>query len=147
MLDTARLRMRYQPLESVYPRVGSLSRTARAWVLAAVLAGAGTCSANAPAPERPHSGRTAAAATWLAGEVILDRTPLADAIAEMNHFDPARRVVLDPAIAAVKISGVYHAGDLELFATMVARLYGFRVMHRGGRIHLLAPASTLTALR
>jgi transmembrane sensor len=85
-------------------------------------------------------------ATWLAGEVILDRTPLADAIAEMNHFDPARRVVLDPAIAAVRISGVYHAGNLELFATMVARLYGFRVMHRGGRIHLFAPAPTLTAL-
>jgi transmembrane sensor len=73
---------------------------------------------------------------WLRGEVILDRTPLSDAITEMNRYDQRRLVIDDPAIAATQISGVYHTGDSELFASMVARLYKLDVEHRGGRIHL-----------
>jgi transmembrane sensor len=110
-----------------------------------ILLGAGSAWADARAEIRPQGGRTGAALAWLHGEVILDSTPLAEAVAEMNRYDRRRLVVVDPAIAAVRISGVYHTGNLELFAAMVARLYGFRVAHRGGRIHLLAPTPTLTA--
>jgi transmembrane sensor len=133
--------------ESVYERVKDLSRTARVEIvmMALVAISAGCWCANARAENEPQGGRRDGAAVWLPSEVILDGTPLAEAVAEMNRYDRRRRVIVDPAIAAVRISGVYHTGNLELFAAMVARLYGFRVTHRDGRIHLLAPTPTLTA--
>ncbi len=78
-----------------------------------------------------------AVTAWRRGEVMLDSTPLAEAIVEMNRYDQRPLVIDDSAIAAVKISGVYHTGDSELFASMVARLYGLGVQHRDGRIHLI----------
>jgi transmembrane sensor len=89
--------------------------------------------------------RIEAVTAWLRGEVILDGTPLAEAIAEMNRYDQRRLVIDDPAIAAVRISGVYHTGDSELFAAMVARLYGFGVQRRDGGIHLIPARPTVTA--
>jgi transmembrane sensor len=89
--------------------------------------------------------RIEAVTAWLRGEVILDSTPLAEAIAEMNRYDQRRLVIDDPAIAAVRISGVYHTGDSELFAAMVARLYGFGVQHRDGGIHLIPARPTVSA--
>lgn len=89
--------------------------------------------------------RLYAVTAWMRGEVILDRTPLAEAVEEMNRYDPRRLVIDDPGIAAIRISGVYHTGDSELFAAMVARLYGLGVLHRGGRIHLISSRKTVTA--
>jgi transmembrane sensor len=88
--------------------------------------------------------RIEAVTAWRRGEVMLDGTPLAEAIAEMNRYDQHPLVIDDPAIAAVRISGVYHAGDSELFAAMVARLYGFGVQYRDGRIHLRSRGETAT---
>jgi transmembrane sensor len=88
--------------------------------------------------------RIEAVTAWRRGEVMLDGTPLADAIAEMNRYDQHPLVIDDPAIAAVRISGVYHAGDSELFAAMVARLYGFGVQDRDGGIHLRSRGETVT---
>lgn len=89
--------------------------------------------------------RIEAVTAWLRGEVMLDGTPLAVAVAEMNRYDQRRLVIDDPTIAAVRISGVYHTGDSALFADMVARLYGFSVQHRDGRIHLITRVDTVTA--
>jgi ferric-dicitrate binding protein FerR (iron transport regulator) len=132
---------------SVYLRVKDLSRTVRSEIFAmALLAiGASCWCAHARAENEPQSGRLEGASVWLRDEVILDGTPLAEAVARMSRYDRRRRMIVDPAIAAVRISGVYHTGNLELFAAMVARLYGFRVTHQDGRIHLLAPTPTLTA--
>lgn len=88
---------------------------------------------SAPVLDKP---RIEAVTAWRRGEVMLDNTPLADAIAEMNRYDQRSLVIDDPAIANVKISGVYHTGDSELFASMLARLYGFDVQHRDGHIYL-----------
>jgi transmembrane sensor len=99
-------------------------------------------SGSAPQLDRP---RLDMATAWLRGEVILDGTPLAEVIAEMNRYDQRRLVIDDPAIAAVRISGIYHTGNSELFAAMVARLYGFGVRQKDGRIHLFAPVETVTA--
>jgi transmembrane sensor len=90
--------------------------------------------------------RIEAVIAWLRGEVILDRTSLTDAVAEMNRYDQRRLVIDDPSIAAMRISGVYHTGDSELFASMVARLYGLGVQRRrDGRIHLSPARPDVTA--
>lgn len=103
-----------------------------------------TVSRDDPVPRLDHP-RIDIATAWLRGEVILDRTPLSEVIAEMNRYDQRRLVIDDPKIAAVRISGIYHTGDSELFAAMVAKLYGFGVWQKDGRIHLFEPADTVTA--
>ena len=80
--------------------------------------------------------RIEAVTAWRRGEVMLDRTTLADAVAEMNRYDERMVVIDDPGVAALRISGIYHAGDSEGFAETVARLYGLHVVHQSGRIHL-----------
>jgi transmembrane sensor len=99
-------------------------------------------SGSAPQLDRP---RMDMATAWMRGEVILDGTPLAEVIAEMNRYDQRRLVIDDPTIATVRISGIYHTGNSELFAAMVARLYGLGVRHKDGHIHLFAPVETVTA--
>ncbi len=91
---------------------------------------------SASGTSRLDEPRLEAVLAWLRGEVILDGTPLRDAVAEMNRYDQRRLVIDDPTIATLKISGVYHTGDSDLFAGMVARLYKLDVEHRDGRIHL-----------
>ncbi len=81
--------------------------------------------------------RIEAVTAWRRGEVMLDRTTLADAIAEMNRYDEQLLVVDDPIVAALRISGIYHAGDSAGFARTVAKLYGLEVVQQAGRIQLI----------
>ena len=80
--------------------------------------------------------RIEAVTAWRRGEVVLDRMMLADAVAELNRYDKRMLVIDDPDVAALRISGIYHAGDSQGFAETVARLYGLHVLHQGDRIHL-----------
>lgn len=80
--------------------------------------------------------RIEAVTAWRRGEVMLDRTTLADAVIEMNRYDERMVVIDDASVAALRISGIYHAGDSEGFAETVAKLYGLHVLYQSGRIHL-----------
>jgi transmembrane sensor len=82
--------------------------------------------------------RIDAVTAWRRGEVMLDQTVLADAVAEMNRYDERMLVIDDPAVAALRISGIYHAGDSSGFAHTIAELYGLQVIEQSGRIHLRA---------
>ena len=96
---------------------------------------------EAPKLDEP---RIEAVTAWRRGEVMLDKTALAEAVAEMNRYDQATLIIDDAAIAQLKVSGIYHTSDNENFAAMISRLYGLQVTHREGRIHLgtaNAPAS------
>ena len=73
-------------------------------------------------------------------EIVLDHTPLADAVAEMNRYDQTTLVIEDPQVAALRVSGIYHTGNSETFANMIAHLYGLEAVAQDGRIRLKAPA-------
>jgi transmembrane sensor len=73
---------------------------------------------------------------WRRGEVMLDDTPLADAIAEMNRYNRSVLVVDENGLSNLRISGIYHTGDSAGFAQTVANLYGLRVTETGEQIHL-----------
>ena len=77
-----------------------------------------------------------AVTAWRRGEVVLDKTVLADAIADMNRYDGNRLVIDDPAIAALRVSGVYRSGDNANFARVVARMYGLTVAQEGNVIRI-----------
>jgi transmembrane sensor len=78
--------------------------------------------------------RVEAVTAWRRGEVMLDKMQLSDAIAEMNRYDSQTLVVEDPRVAALQVSGIYHAGDSASFARTVAKLYGLHIEERPGQI-------------
>jgi transmembrane sensor len=80
--------------------------------------------------------RVEAVTAWRRGEVMLDKTQLSEAIAEMNRYDSQTLVIEDPRVAARQVSGIYHAGDSASFARTVAKLYGLHVEERPGQIVL-----------
>lgn len=84
--------------------------------------------------------RVDAVTAWRRGEVMLDDTPLTDAIAEMNRYSKSALVIDESSIATQRVSGIYHTGDSEGFAQTVAQLYGLQVAQEGGQIHLRSAA-------
>jgi transmembrane sensor len=92
------------------------------------------------APATIDAPRLDAVTAWRRGEVMLDDTPLADAVAEMNRYNKSALVVDESRIATLHISGIYHTGDSEGFAQTVAQLYGLQVTQEGGQIHLRSTA-------
>lgn len=71
-----------------------------------------------------------AVTAWQRGQVALDNTPLAEAVAEMNRYSTTRLTIEDPKAAAIAVSGVFRAGDSADFAQVIARTYGLRVVER-----------------
>jgi transmembrane sensor len=57
---------------------------------------------------------------WQMGQAVFDNEPLRDAIAEMNRYSVTKLVIEDPAIASLRLSGVYRVGDNRAFARSVA---------------------------
>jgi transmembrane sensor len=91
-------------------------------------------------PAKIDAPRVDAVTAWRRGEVMLDDTPLTDAIAEMNRYSKAALVIDEGSIAALHVSGIYHTGDSEGFAQSVAQLYGLHVTQEAGQIHLSSAA-------
>jgi transmembrane sensor len=76
------------------------------------------------------------ATAWRRGQVILDDTPLATAIVEMNRYNSVKLVVERPEAAALLVNGLFQAGDSTHFANAVAQAYGLRLIERGDQIIL-----------
>jgi transmembrane sensor len=93
------------------------------------------------APPTIDAPRLDAVTAWRRGEVMLDDTPLLDAIAEMNRYSKSALIIDENSIATLHVSGIYHTGDSEGFAQTVAQLYGFEVTQEGGQIHLRSAAA------
>jgi transmembrane sensor len=59
------------------------------------------------------------ALAWTRGFMVFDKTTLADAVAEMNHYS-RRKIVLGPGLADEAISGTFQTGRQEEFAKALA---------------------------
>jgi transmembrane sensor len=83
---------------------------------------------------------------WQRGQVILDHTPLADAVAEMNRYSTTRIEIEQPQTADALITGVFRIGDSAEFASAVAETYDLRVTHVAGKIVIggIVPAQTVS---
>ncbi len=87
-------------------------------------------------PPRLDVSRSGTAIAWRRGEVILDNTPLGEAVEEMNRYE-RQRLVLDGSIVAdLPVSGIYRTGDSAGFARAVASVYGLDVEVLRNEIHL-----------
>lgn len=73
---------------------------------------------------------------WRRGQVVLESTRLADAVAEMNRYSTVRLSLEGDATNDVRISGVFRAGDSDLFARAIAETYHLSVSEHDGNIVL-----------
>lgn len=77
-----------------------------------------------------------AVAAWRRGEVVLDDTPLADAVEEMNRYDRVLLVLEGERIRDLRVSGIYRTGDSAGFAHAVASIYGLAIEEREDELRL-----------
>ena len=57
---------------------------------------------------------------WERGEIVFDNEPLANVVQRMNRYGPRRIIVGDDRAAILKISGVFHEGDVDGFVSTIA---------------------------
>lgn len=86
------------------------------------------------APNRIDRPKLESSLAWRRGELVLEQTLVADAVAEMNRYSRTPMVLNDAQVARARISGVFKTGDSETFAHTLARLYGLQVQRRAGKI-------------
>jgi transmembrane sensor len=91
-----------------------------------------------PAVDSPHIDVVTA---WRRGEVILDKTELHEAVAEINRYEDTKLVLDSPETGRLKISGIYRTGDGAGFARTIARLYQLRITQKNNEIHFSASRS------
>lgn len=65
---------------------------------------------------------------WRQGEVIFDNANLADAVAELNRYGTTRLRLEGPALARLRVSGVFATHDPVEFANAVAKLHDLDVV-------------------
>jgi transmembrane sensor len=63
------------------------------------------------------------ATSWQNGEIIFENDPLSTVVARLNRYARNPVVITDPSTSALRISGVFHTGDIDGFvATIVSYL-------------------------
>jgi transmembrane sensor len=94
----------------------------------------------------PHADLTQATA-WLPGEIRFHDRPLSEVARRFNAYTRTPLRIEDPAIAQMRISGLFHAHDVSAFAAYLASLPGVRVHREAGCIRVWASAASPAAPR
>lgn len=68
---------------------------------------------------------------WRDGHLVFDNEPLGRVVARMNDYGGDPIVVSDPAVAGLRISGIFQAGHDEAFLKALTSYYGLAVTRRG----------------
>jgi transmembrane sensor len=104
-------------------------------------------SASAPKPLRMSAGQQLTviggaspmlsradvddATRWQQGFETFDDETLAQAAAELNRYPGERIVISDPKVAALRVTGMFRAGDPERFARTLEEIYPVHVVRNG----------------
>lgn len=65
---------------------------------------------------------------WRRGEAMFDNATLAEAVAEINRYGKTQVRIEDPAVAKLRISGVFATRDPAEFANVIAKLHDLEVV-------------------
>ncbi|UQV18927.1 FecR domain-containing protein [Brevundimonas albigilva] len=93
------------------------------------------------AARQPHVAATdlASAASWTAGRLTFEETPIGVAVAEMNRYTRRPIELRVGDLSAVRVSGVFDAGDIDGFVAALRDLYDLEVSRsEDGRVVLTA---------
>ncbi len=67
---------------------------------------------------------------WERGEIVFDNEPLASVIQRMNRYGPRHIIVEDDRAASLRISGVFHEGDVDGFVSTIAAYLSVMALER-----------------
>src|SRR6185437_14449115 len=67
---------------------------------------------------------------WRQGQLVFNHTTLADAAAEFNRYNNTK-LIIEPAIADLTVSGVFDAGSVGTFTNMAKFAFRLRVEKQG----------------
>jgi transmembrane sensor len=88
----------------------------------------------APSVARVNLGQTTA---WENGEVVFENDTLATVVARINRYARQGVVIADPETAQLRISGVFHTGDIDGFVSTIIAYLPVRADKSGdGTTHL-----------
>jgi transmembrane sensor len=102
-------------------------------------------STDAPRISRVDIGRVTA---WERGEIEFDNEPLVSVVQRMNRYGPRHIIVGDDRAGGLRISGVFHEGDVDGFISTIAAYLSVTAHERpDGDVVLTyhAPSPTRTA--
>lgn len=78
------------------------------------------------------------ATAWQSGKMFFDNEPLASAVERVNRYSQVQ-IEVDPAVADVRVSGVFNAGDSTAFVEAIATYFAVQIDRgRASKIHLTA---------
>lgn len=84
-------------------------------------------AASVPRVDRP---RMEAVTAWRSGQILLDDTPLSQAVAEMNRYTPTPLDLETGRIGELRVSGIFKAGEVDAFARTVSAQYDLMLIQR-----------------
>lgn len=90
------------------------------------------------APALVHGVNVRAALAWRSGKLIFDDTPLADALATLARYS-SERIAMDPALAGIRVSGVFTQRDMREFTRALKSYYPVSVVANPAGGLLLLP--------
>ena len=74
---------------------------------------------------------------WRNGLINFDDQPLSEAATIMNRYSVDQLIINDPAVAAMRVSGQFRAGDIVRFAETLADVHRLRTVRKDGQVELL----------
>jgi transmembrane sensor len=82
---------------------------------------------------------------WERGEIVFDNEPLASVIQRMNRYGPRHIIIGDDHAGSLRISGVFHEGDIDGFVSTIAAYLSVKAQERpDGDVVLTYRASSAT---
>lgn len=73
---------------------------------------------------------------WRNGILRFDQQPLGEIIAEFNRYNQSQIAVTDPAIAQMRLGGVFQPGNVDAFLRLLEDAYGLHVSRSGETIKI-----------
>ena len=108
-----------------------------------VMAQAGETWTLGPGGARKLAEPAARSADWLDGVIVARKMPLPVLLTELSRYR-AGKILWDPRVAGIKVSGIYHTRDIDNVLEILAQTLPITVSARGPRlIHItfLPPSS------
>ncbi|MGI9169538.1 MAG: FecR family protein, partial [Caulobacteraceae bacterium] len=68
-------------------------------------------------------------ASWKSGLLVFNDTSLSDAVAEINRYSPRPIAIVDGAVGAYRVTGVFKSNDPEHFSRAMAEVFPIEVTH------------------
>lgn len=70
--------------------------------------------------------------SWRRGVLVFDRTPLAEAVRELNRYNTEKVVIADAQTATTTIGGTFEATNVAGFVRVAHAVLGLRIQYRPG---------------